>query len=192
MAEVLVFHHAQGLTLGVRAFAERLEQGGHTVHTPDLYVGETFNSLEAGIAHAQEIGFDTVGERASVVAQSLPRDLVYVGFSLGVLPAQRLAQTRLGARGAVLVSGAVPASGFGAPWPAGARLQVHLMEDDPIAVTEGDLDAARGLVDLVDGAVLYLYPGQAHLFADSSLPAYDLEASDLLTERVLALLAEVG
>ena len=159
---------------------------------PDLYDGEMFDSLEAGIAYAQEIGMDTVTERASVVAQTLSPNVVYLGFSLGVLPAQRLAQTRLGARGAVLVSGAIPASGFGAPWPDGVRLQVHLKEEDPIAVTEGDLDAARGLVDLVEGAVLYLYPGQQHLFADSSLPSYDLEAADLLTDRVLAFLAEVS
>ena len=40
MAEVVLFHHLQGLTEGVRAFAGELRAGGHTVHTPDLFDGQ--------------------------------------------------------------------------------------------------------------------------------------------------------
>src|SRR5215212_681288 len=74
MAELLLFHHAEGLTPGVLA------------------------------------------------AEGLPEGLVYLGFSLGVLPAQMLAQTRAGARAAVLFHSCVPASEFGG-WPPGVPLQ---------------------------------------------------------------------
>jgi hypothetical protein len=45
------------------------------------------------------------------------------------------------------------------------------MDADPIFVEEGDLEAARELVESVDSAELFLYPGDQHLFADRSLPA---------------------
>lgn len=192
MAEVLLFHHAQGLTPGVHAFADALRGAGHTVHTPDLYKGRTFDDLEAGVAHAGEVGFGTVLERGVEAAQGLPDRLVLAGFSLGVMPAQRLAQTRPGAAGALLLSGCVPTSEFGDGWPAGVPVQVHGTDADPYFVGEGDVDAARALVAEADDAELFLYPGDAHLFADSSLPAFDAGAAALLTERVLAFLARVG
>ena len=108
MAEVLLFHHAQGLTSGVLAFADELRGAGHTVHTPDLYDGHTFESLDEGLGYAKEIGFGEVFERGVKAAESLPAELVYAGFSLGVMPAQALAQTRAGARGALLFYSAVP------------------------------------------------------------------------------------
>lgn len=192
MAEVLLFHHAQGLTPGVHAFADALRGAGHTVHTPDLYEGRTFDDLEAGVAHAGEVGFGTVLERGVEAAQGLPDRLVLAGFSLGVMPAQRLAQTRPGAAGALLLSGCVPTSEFGDGWPAGVPVQVHGTDADPYFVGEGDVDAARVLVAEADDAELFLYPGDAHLFADSSLPAFDAGAAALMTERVLAFLARVG
>ena len=101
MAELILFHHAQGLTAGVARFADLIREAGHAVHTPDLYDGETFPDIPSGVAHAEAIGFEVVIERGSAAAAELPRDLVYAGFSLGVLPAQKLAQTRSGARGAL-------------------------------------------------------------------------------------------
>ena len=188
MAEVLLFHHAQGLTPGMRAFADGLRAAGHTVHLPDLFDGRTFDSIEAGMAHIEGIGFDALRARAEHEADDLPAELVYAGFSFGVLPAQKLAQTRPGARGALLFYSAVPASEFGT-WPDGVPLQIHGMDADPFFVDEGDIDAARELVATVDDAELFLYPGDQHYFADSSLPSYDEEATKLLTERVLAFLA---
>ncbi len=170
MAEVVLFHHAQGLTPGVIGFAEELRGEGHTVHTPDLYEGCTFDTLDQGIAHAEEIGFGEVLERGVRAVQALPAELVYAGFSLGVLPAQKLAQTRPGARGALLCYSCVPVSEFGSAWPDGVPVQVHGMDADPIFVGEGDIDAARALVDEADDAELFLYPGDQHYFADSSLP----------------------
>ena len=187
MAEVLLFHHAQGLTAGCETFAERLRAAGHLVHLPDLYEGRTFADLDDGIANAEEVGFDTIIERGRRAADGLPGELVYAGMSLGVLPAQALAQTRPGARGALLLHGCVPPSALGSPWPAGLRAQIHLMQDDEVGAE--DLDAARAFAGEVASAELFVYPGEAHLFSDRSLPAYDDAAAALLEERVLRFLA---
>lgn len=191
MAEVLLFHHAQGQTGGFLAFADRLRDAGHTVHTPDLYDGRTFATLDEGVAYAREIGFGQLLERGTAAAGDLPAELVYAGFSLGVMPAQQLAQTRAGATGALLLEACLPVSEFGESWPAGVPVQVHGMDGDPFFAAEGDLDAARALVEQADDAELFLYPGDQHLFADSSLPSYDEKAATLLTERVLAFLGRL-
>jgi dienelactone hydrolase len=193
MAEVLLFHHAQGLTPGVVAFADVLRAAGHTVHTPDLFDGKTFKSIDEGMAYVQEQGFDDLRARGVRTAADLPDDLVYAGFSFGEAVAQELAQTRPGARGALLFYSAIPISGewaFG-PWPDGVPVQIHGMDNDPIFVGEGDIDAAREIVAKVKNAELFLYPGDQHYFADSSLPSYDADATTLLTERVLAFLGRV-
>ena len=191
MAEVLLFHHAQGLTPGVVAFADELRAGGHTVHTPDLFDGRTFDSIPEGMAHVEATGFDDLVQRGVRMAEELPAGIVYAGFSFGVVPAQRLAQTRSGARGALLCFSCVPTAYFG-PWPDGVPVQVHGMDADPFFVDEGDLEAARALVAEVPDAELFLYPGDQHCFADSSLPSYDPAATALLTQRVLAFLHRLG
>jgi dienelactone hydrolase len=192
MAEVALFHHVQGLTPGVAAFADELRRAGHTVHTPDLFEGRTFDTIEDGMGYVREIGFGEVMERGVRAVDRLPAELVYAGFSLGVLPAQRLAQTRVGARGALLFYSCVPVSEFGDAWPDGVSVQVHAMDADPYFVDEGDIDAARTLVDEAEDAELFLYPGDQHLFADSSLPSYDADAAVLLTRRVLGFLGAIG
>ncbi len=189
MAEVLLFHHAQGLTPGCLSFADDLRAAGHVVHAPDLYDGKTFADLDQGVRYAKEVGFSTIGERGRLAADGLPNELVYAGFSLGAMPAQELAQTRPGCRGALLFSAAFPASEFGGSWPPGVPLQIHVMEDDPWGAE--DLPAARELVATTGGAELFLYPGDRHLFADSSLPDYDEGAAALLMERVLNFLESV-
>ena len=191
MAEVLLFHHAMGQTTGFQAFADELREAGHTVHTPDLFDGRTFGSIEDGVAHAQEVGFGEIIERGVRAADELPSEVVYAGFSLGVLPAQKLAQTREGARGALLFYSCVPMSEFGS-WPAEVPVQIHGMDADPFFMDEGDVDAARELVEAAEDAQLFLYPGDQHYFADSSLPSYDAGAAKLLTERTLAFLAAHG
>lgn len=189
MTQIALFHHALGLTPGVVAFADTLRAAGHTVHTPDLFEGKTFATIEEGVGHAQEIGFGTVLERARKAADALPSELVYLGFSLGVVSAQMLAQTRAGARGAVLCYSCVPFTEFGESWPAGVPVQIHGMDADPYFAEEGDLDAARELVASTDDAELFVYPGDQHYFADSTLPSYRPEAAELLMSRVLAFLA---
>jgi dienelactone hydrolase len=191
MTDVLLFHHAQGLTDGMHAFADQLRAAGHQVTVPDLYDGATFDTLDDGVAHLDQLGMDTVIERGRQAAESLSAEIVYGGFSLGVMPAQLLAQTRWGAKGALLVSGCAPPSVFGGPWPQGVPLQLHAMESDQMLVEDGDLDVARELAATVENAELFLYPGNQHLFADSSLPTYDEKAAALLTRRVIDFLDAV-
>jgi dienelactone hydrolase len=188
MAEVVLFHHALGLTPGIAAFADEMRDAGHTVHTPDLFDGRTFATIEEGMAYAGSLGFPgKVIERGDRAVENLPAELVYAGFSLGVLPAQKLAQTRPGARGALLFYSCVPVTAFGT-WPGGVPAQVHGMDADPVFTGEGDIDAARALVDQARNAELFLYPGDQHYFADSSLPSYDPDAAALLMQRVLVFL----
>ena len=189
MAEILLFHHAQGQTDGLQSFADELRAAGHVVHAPDLYDGKTFAELDDGVAHAKELGFEALLERGVGAAEGLPSGLVYAGFSLGVMPAQKLTQTRPGARGALFFHACLPPSEFGA-WPDGVPVQIHAMDRDEWF--EEDAAAARELVDEVAGAELFLYPGDGHLFSDSSLGAYDEEASALMKERVLAFLEGIG
>ena len=188
MAEIVLFHHAQGLTPGVRAFAEELRKGGHSVHVPDLYEGRTFDDLDEGVGHARTIGFDTVNERGKAAAAELPRELVYVGMSLGAMPAQDLAQNRAGAKGAVILHSAMPPEEFGSPWPRGLPLQIHTMEGDDW----GDPEIARKLDDEVPEAEVFLYPGEAHLSSDRSLPVYDEESTKLILQRMLVFLDRIG
>lgn len=191
MAEILLFHHALGPTAGLHAFAGDLRQAGHTVHTPDLFEGRTFDSIEDGVGYANDVGWGEIMARGERAAAALPNELVYAGFSLGVVPAQMLAQTRVGAQGALFFYSCVPASEFGA-WPAGVPAQIHGMDADPIFIDDGDVDAARELVASADDAELFLYPGDQHYFADSSLPSYDPDATRLLTRRVLEFLDRIG
>ena len=193
MAEVLLFHHAQGLTPGVVAFADELRAAGHIVHTPDLFGGRTFESIPEGMAFINETGFDELRAQGVRLADDLPQALVYAGFSFGVTIAQQLAQTRPGARGALLFYACIPITGeyaFG-PWPDGVPVQIHGADADPYFMDEGDVDAAREIAETVADAELFLYPGDQHYFADSSLPSYDADATALLTKRVLELLARV-
>jgi dienelactone hydrolase len=193
MAEIVLYHHVQGLTTGVLTFADELRRAGHTVHTPDLLDGRTFATLDDGMAHAREVGFDVLLERGLAAAEApASPDVVYAGFSSGVMPAQQLAQTRADARGALLFHACLPVSEFGSQWPEGIPVQVHGMDADPFFAEEGgDLDAAQDLVASTDQAELFLYPGNEHLFADSSLPSYEPAAAHLLMERVLRFLGEV-
>jgi len=193
MADVALFHHVQGLTEGVEALAMQLANADHTVHTPDLFDGLTFDSIEEGVAHVELIGLGEFVDLGTAVAEDLPPGTVYAGISLGVLPAQRLAQTCEGAGGAVLLEACLPANHFAEAWPSSVPVQIHGMEGDPFFAGDGDLDAARALVELVGEptAALYTYPGERHLFVDSSLPSYEPEATALVIERMLEFLAHI-
>ena len=186
--EIVLFHHVRGLTDGVRALADALRSAGHTVHTPDFFGGRTFDSLDDGFAALRGEGPGAMDAWADDAVAELPDELVYAGISLGVMPAQRIAQTRPGAAAAVLLEACVPASEFGTGWPAQVPVQVHGMERDPFFGLEGDVDAARELVAQADDGQLFVYPGDVHLFTDSSLPSYDAAATTRVVERIRALL----
>ncbi len=195
MARLVLFHHVLGLTDGVRELGERLAAGRHAVATPDLYGGQVASSIEDGFAIMKGIGDEELTRRADAAVEALEGPLVFAGISMGVATAQRFAQTRADAAGALLYEACLPVTGEYAigPWPAGVPVQVHGMDADEFFAKEGDLDAARELVDLAgpQTAELFTYPGDRHLFTDSSLPAYDPDATSLLVERSLALLARI-
>jgi dienelactone hydrolase len=196
MTEVVLFHHVQGLTDGVREFAEKLRDGGHIVHTPDLFDGVRPATIEEGIAFTDRIGDQVLDERADRVVAELPNELVYAGFSFGAATAQRFAQTRPGARGALLYESCISITGewsFG-PWPAGVPVQIHGMDKDPFFALEGDIDAARELVETVGPELgeLFVYPGDKHLFTDSSLPSYEAGAAALVVQRSREFLDRLG
>jgi dienelactone hydrolase len=190
MTEVVLYHHVQGLTQGVRSFADDLRQAGHIVHTPDLFEGRTFETIEEGMAFAREAGFGALTARGVAVADGISPEVVYAGFSFGVMAAQQLAQRRPGARGALLMYSCLPVSEFGDAWPDRVPVQVHGKRDDPFFAE--DLEAAQALVESTDRAELFLYPGDEHLFADSSFATYDAAAAALLTERALTFLEDAG
>lgn len=188
MAEVVLFHHALGLTDGVVAFADRLRAAGHTVHTPDLFGGATFTDLDEAVAHADALGSDELVARATAAVDELADAVVYGGFSLGVVPAQHLAQNRAGARAALLYHEGMPPRWFGSAWPDAVALQVHVSEHDPWV----ELDAARGLVEGARDAELFVYPGAAHLFTDATTAEHDAGATEQVIERSLHLLERSG
>ena len=192
MAEIVLFHHIQGLTDGVRALADSLRSSGHTVHVPDFFDGERPATISDGAALTKQIGGDVLDQRADAYIADLHADLVYAGVSWGAAIAQRLAQTRPGARAALLYEACLPVTGEWAigPWPDGVAVQVHGMEQDPFFGLEGDVDAARELVSIVgpERGELYVYPGDRHLFTDNSLPSYDAEATALVVSRSRELL----
>ncbi|MEJ7755840.1 MAG: dienelactone hydrolase family protein [Nocardioidaceae bacterium] len=196
MAEVVLFHHVQGLTDGMHAFAEELRAGGHTVHTPDIFDGERPATVDDGVAHVRSIGDELLGERAARAVADLPEELVYAGFSWGAGVAQEFAQTRPGCAARCCTTSCMPITGewaFG-PWPDGVPVQIHGMDKDPFFALEGDIDAARELVETVgpELAELFVYPGDRHLFADTSLPSYDAEAAALVVQRSRDFLDRVG
>lgn len=192
MTHVALFHHAQGLTDGVVAFADRLRGQGHVVTTPDLYDGTTLADMGDGLAHAETIGFENILARGDAEADRLSEDTVYAGFSLGALVAHRLAQTRPGALGALLYHhGDVPMATFAEVWPSAVDVQIHVSEDDEYLEREVVEDfveqAGRQAV-----AELFLYPGSSHLFTDSSLAGYQSGSTELVLERTLQFLARRG
>lgn len=189
MTEVMLFHHARGLTPGVRRLAQRLESAGHFVHLPDLYDGQTFPDVDSGVAHAQQVGFGRLVELAGEVASGLPAEVAFIGISLGAMPAAKLAQTRDDALGAVLIAAGVPPDHFAESWPRTVPVQIHAMAGDAW-FDEGDREAAEAMVAAAADGELHEYPGTAHLFMEAE--ELDQEATDLMVERILALLDRIG
>jgi dienelactone hydrolase len=197
MAEVVLFHSVLGLRPGVIGAAEKLRAAGHTVHTPDLFDGEVFDSIEDGQGKEEALGFREIASRARESVAGLPEGLVYAGFSMGVVYAELLAAERPGALGTVLMHGAVPAEAleeyFGVErWPEGVPVQVHYAVDDPWVEVEGEVyplgDDVRGAGAAFE---VHVYPGSGHLFADPDLPEYDRAFSDEMWERVISFLDRI-
>lgn len=185
MTHVVVFHHVLGVTDGLRRIAADLHALGHSVQLVDLFDGETFATIDDGVAHAQVIGFDVLIDQGVAAVAADASDVVAVGISLGVLPAQKLVQTHPGIVGAVLIDGAVDAAAFG-DWPSDKTVQIHLVDGDEIAAE--DRDAADNLSS-EPGVALHLHQGSGHLVVDRTAPAHD---AALATTIVDSLCAFVG
>lgn len=188
---VVLFHSALGLRPAVGKFADRLRAEGHVVYTPDLFDGRVFDTLEAGTRHRESLGIEPLIRRATASVGELPLEVVYAGFSMGAAPAQLLAGTRRGARGAILMHGALPLTMIGIDeWPQ-VPVQMHYAEKDPW------VDGAH--VDSLSMAVrkanqecsIFTYDGSAHLFADDGLSDYNQDASEAMAKRVLAFLHNI-
>ena len=192
MATIVLFHHVQGLTPGVQAMAAELRAAGHSVHTLDLFAGKLPKDIDAGIRMANKLGEDKIQERVDKFFSKLPEELVYIGSSWGAALAQQCAQQRPGALAAVLLESFVDLEAdwsFG-PWPENVPVQIHGMDEDPFFAKEGDLDAAQRFVE-GEGhelAQLFTYPGNKHLFTDTSLRSHDPEARAVVMERVIKFL----
>ena len=199
MGQIIVLHHALGLTDGVRRFAERLRADildagpaalPSAVHTPDLFEGKTFATIEAGVAYVERTGMTELIARGVASVPQAEGPLVVVGISVGVLAAQTIAQHRSGVLGAVLISACLPHRAIGDAWPEGVRVAIHAMEDDPWFADGGDLVAAQELVASTSDASLTLHPGMDHLFVDDSLPEFDPVATDAVVGAVRSMLTD--
>lgn len=184
MSTIALFHSAIGLDEGVHRLAEALRADGHTVHTPDLFEGRTFDTVAAGAAHRDAVGIATLMERAAAAMAELPNDVVYIGLSMGAATAQWLALTRPGARAVVLLHGAVPLAMLGVErWPADLPTQVHCASDDPF-VERADVEA------LAQSAAVeaFFYPGDAHFFDMGPWRGQHVELATQMTARIRAFL----
>lgn len=194
MAEVVLFHSIFGLRPAIGEAADRLRAAGHTVHTPDLFDGHTFDDYEPAFAWAKESGIgDRVDDLTRAAVESLPSDLVFAGYSYGGYCAEMLAATRPGARGLVLFHSAIALKDLQVPsWPASVPVQVHYALDDPYREQE-ELESFGASVHASGASFeLYDYAIPGHLFGDRGLAnEYHEESAALLYTRVLAFLAEV-
>jgi dienelactone hydrolase len=186
---VLLFHSALGLRPAVWRFADELGAAGHVVHTPDLFNGAVFDRLEDGVRRRDEIGIAALSERAASAAADVPRDVVYAGFSMGAASAEFLAVSRPGAKGLVLMHGAIPPAAIGMEtWPP-VPVQLHSTTADPWA-PRADVDAVEAAATAAGvRCEAYWYEGEAHLFSDADGPEYDAAAARLMLERVKEFLA---
>ncbi|WP_194785264.1 dienelactone hydrolase family protein [Actinomyces haliotis] len=189
MATIVLFHHVLGLTDGVTAFAQALRDAGHDVLTPDLFEGRTFTDLPAGLAHAGEIGDDELLARAEHACADLPADVVYGGFSLGVMPAEHLLLTRPGAAGGLLLHSFIEPAQLEGSWPEDCPVSLFAMDADPFLVEDGDLDAARSWQPAHPNLGIHLYPGAGHLFMEPGSRDYDPAVTSGVVDDVLAFLA---
>lgn len=191
MTHVALFHSGLGLTQHVLDFADVLRADGHEVTTPDLYDGEVFDNLADGIAKRDALGIPELSRRGAVAVESLPPDVVYMGFSLGAASAQALAFTRPGALGAVLMHACLPPAMLGIEaWPGALKAQIHWAEADPWV----DATAVGALADLAPAGACepFVYPGGAHLFGFGGYEDYDAAAGALMTERVREFMVRLG
>lgn len=187
MAEILLFHHALGLTEGLQSLAERLRANHHIVHCPDSYSGKTFKHLDEGVRFAQELGHDALEEVANRAARQHRDADVVMGFSLGASQAQQLAQHKRRFKACLLMGGALPPESLGGDWRHTCALQVHVADPDEwVKPSE-----VNGLIYHAPHGELFTYPNKGHMFVDTSSKDYDADAADQFEDRMVEWLAKI-
>ncbi|RKT18420.1 dienelactone hydrolase [Streptomyces sp. 1114.5] len=190
MAQIVLFHSAYGLRPAVQAAADRLRAAGHTVHTPDLFDGRTFDSVEEAQEFQEEIGGrDELLRRAVTASAPLSEGgLVYAGFSLGGAVAQNLALADDKARALLLLHGT---SDLREDAATEIPVQLHIAEPDPFE-PEDWLNAWYLRMRRAGAEVeVHRYRGAGHLFTDPELPDYDAEAAERAWAAALDFLGEL-
>lgn len=190
MATIAVFHSALGVREGVRDAARRLRDAGHDPHIVDYYGDErSFDDLTNAVDYVNEVGFPALMQAAIDAVADLPDGFAVLGFSNGSGVAEYVAIHRSVTK-AVLGSGTLPLAMMGADtWPSRTAAQIHYAAHDPFR----NEDWLESVIDSVrnSGAPLEVYteyPGNGHLFTDSSLPDYDEANTELFWKRVTAFL----
>ena len=189
MAELLLLHHALGVTPALQRLAARFRDAGHTVVLPDLFEGQVFGTVEEGMAHVESVGMDTLAARGEDTASDLDPGFVVCGISLGAIAAQRIGVDHDAVAAVMAVSSCLPPGYLPGPWPHSVPLRVVASKGDTMFNEEGDLDAARGYVD-AGVARLKLLDGGEHLFMEANDPD-SVAATAWLTETLLHLLDRV-
>ncbi|MFG3255646.1 dienelactone hydrolase family protein [Streptomyces sp. NPDC048172] len=196
MTEIVLFHSVLGIRAGITDAAARFRAAGHTVHTPDLYEGRSFDTYDEAFAFLASIGgIPELITRTQASVEHLPEDVVYAGFSNGGASVLLLTATRPGARGALLFHAAMPLTAFEMDftWPHGVPAQVHYATGDPYREEAGITGLAAEVRAAGAPFDQYDYEGTGHLFSDPELPEeYDKESAELMFSRALEFLERVG
>lgn len=186
MTTLVLLHSALGRTHGMDAVAEKFTTAGHTVHTPDFYEGQTFTTAEAGVGHAQEVGFSTLVDRVSAACEGLGDEVVFGGLSLGAAIAQQMGKNDPRARGVLLFHG----GGFPKPtrWQSQVPAQIHFSVDDDWRMPGEPETLMESVARAGAAAEHFLYPGASHLFSDPETSDFDAVNAQLLYARALSFL----
>ena len=188
---IVLFHSALGLRPAVRRFADQLRSAGHLVYTPDFFDGNVFNDLNDGVARRDAIGIPALIGRAQESVADLPKEVVYAGFSMGSSSAQYLAATRPGARGAILMHGAIPLAMMGVgKWPP-VPVQIHYAVGDPWVDAAQVKALSEAIREGGQSCAVHSYAGSGHLFADEDTKDYDQASAASMLDRVLRFLEDL-
>ena len=193
MTDIALFHSSLGVRPGIIDAAERLHADGHRVLLVDQYEGQVFDDYGEAHRFVDQVGFPELMRRALIGVQDLPDGFVAMGFSNGGGMAEYVA-TQRPCRGVLMISGALPVRMLGADaWPRAVPAQIHYNRRDPHHQQDW-LEALLTEISTAGAtAAIFEYPGEGHLFTDSSRSdEYDEQATTLLWDRALRFCRTAG
>lgn len=190
MAQLLLLHHALGVTSALRRLADRFEDAGHDVVVPDLFESRVFASVEEGMEHVESVGIETLAGLGEDAASDMQPGFVVCGISLGAIAAMRAGVSNDAVAAVVVASACIPEEYIGGPWPRTLPLRVVASREDAMFRDEGDLEAATEYTHSAQQAKLKLMPGREHLFVEADDPE-STAATEWLVETVMRFLDRV-